>query len=72
MAHLQEAPAALNAALNHDEDIAAMLSYVRANKDWGNNASFVKPETVKHIREATAQRGEQWTADELLKVPETE
>ena len=55
-----------------DEDIALILSYVRANKDWGNNAPVVKPETVKQIRAAIAAHTEQWTADELLKVPETE
>jgi len=55
-----------------DEDIAAILSYVRANKDWGNQASLVKPETVKQVRDANASRSDPWTADELIKVPETE
>ncbi len=55
-----------------DEDIAAILSYVRANNNWGNKAAIVKPGTVKQIRDANASHSEQWTADELLKVPETE
>jgi glucosamine--fructose-6-phosphate aminotransferase (isomerizing) len=33
VAHLQEAPAALNAALNHDEDIAAMAHLVAPARD---------------------------------------
>jgi glucosamine--fructose-6-phosphate aminotransferase (isomerizing) len=33
VAHLQEAPAALNAALNHDEDIAAMAHVVAPARD---------------------------------------
>jgi mono/diheme cytochrome c family protein len=55
-----------------DEDIAAIITYTRGNKDWGHNASTVKPEQVKAVREATASRTEQWTAAELLLVPETE
>jgi len=55
-----------------DEDIALILSYVRANQDWGNKAPVVKPEVVKQVREATASRNEQWTADALAGVPDTE
>ena len=49
-----------------DEDIAQILSYVRANREWGNNAPTLTPEKVKQVREATASRAEPWT------VPETE
>lgn len=55
-----------------DEQIAAILTYARANKDWGHSAPAVTPEQVKKIRAATADRTEQWTAQELLQVPETE
>src|SRR5438445_5865620 len=55
-----------------DEDIAYVLTYVRGNKDWGNNASPVTPEQVKAIREKVAGRSTSWLPDELLKVPETE
>jgi nitrite reductase (NO-forming) len=34
-----------------DEDIAAVLTYVRGNPDWGNHAPPVTPEQVKAIRE---------------------
>jgi mono/diheme cytochrome c family protein len=56
--------------ITSDEEIAAILTYVR--QAWGNNASPVKPEQIKEIREKTSDRGTQWTAPELLTVPETE
>jgi mono/diheme cytochrome c family protein len=57
-----------------DEDIAAILTYVRQNKEWGNNAPAVTPEQVKTIREKTKDRDIEspYTADELLKIPENE
>jgi mono/diheme cytochrome c family protein len=56
--------------LLNDEELAALLSYVRRNKEWGHNASMVKPEKVKEVRAATASHaGRQWTAPELLQVP---
>src|SRR5262245_8986047 len=59
--------------LLNDEDLAALASYVRFNKDWGNSAAIVKPEKVKEIRAAAAAHtGRQWTADELLQVPTNE
>jgi len=50
-----------------DEEIAAVLSYVR--NSWGNKASFVTPEEVKAVSEATKDRTETWTEAELLQVP---
>ena len=55
-----------------DEQVAAILTYVRGNKDWGHSAPPVTPDQVKKIRAATASRPEQWTAPELQQVPETE
>jgi len=52
-----------------DEGIAAVLTYVRRQKDWKNTASEVKPEMVKAIREKTKDRSEPWTAPELLAIP---
>lgn len=54
-----------------DEDIAAVLTFVRGNKDWGNNAGPVSPAQVKAIRDATESRGTftPWTAAELLAIP---
>ncbi len=52
-----------------DEDIAAVISYVRGNKEWGNTAGPATPAQVKAIRAATESRGTYWTAPELLAVP---
>ena len=49
-----------------DEQIAAVLTYVR--NEWGHAASPVRVETVKKIREATANREDAWTEAELLKI----
>lgn len=51
-----------------DEQIAAVLSYVR--QEWGNKAGPVKPEQVKAIRAAIASKGDSWNAVDLLKVPD--
>lgn len=52
-----------------DEAIAAVLTYIRRQKDWKNNASEVKPELVKAIREKTKDRSEPWTGPELFAIP---
>lgn len=52
-----------------DNDIAAVLTFVRGNKEWGNHAGPVTPEQVKTIRQATASRDSNWTAAELLAIP---
>lgn len=52
-----------------DQDIAAVLTFVRGNKEWGNTADPVSPAQVKAIREATAGRDTSWTAQELLAIP---
>ena len=54
----------------NDEDIAAALTYVRSS--WGNKAPEIKPEQVKKIRAATADRSDNWAPDELLKMPESD
>ena len=55
-----------------DEDIAAVLTYIRGNQEWGNNAPPVTVDRVKAVRGKMATRGTPWSPDELLKVPETE
>lgn len=52
-----------------DDDVAAVLTFVRQNKDWGNKASAVKSEQVKAIRAAGGERPQAWTAAELENVP---
>lgn len=55
-----------------DDQIANVLSYIRASPEWGNAASEVTPEMVKAVREKTADRSKPWTAAELEKIPVTE
>jgi len=56
----------LGSSLN-DAKIAAVLSYVRSNVAWGNDASEVTAEKVKEVRSAHA-RSNAMTADELLSL----
>jgi mono/diheme cytochrome c family protein len=51
-----------------DEEVAAVITYVRQNKEWGNNASAVTPAQVKAIREKIGNRAQPFTADELIKI----
>ena len=55
-----------------DEDIAAALTYVRQNKDWGNSAPEVKPEQIKALRDKIKDRTEPFTAEELKGIPEND
>ncbi len=48
----------------NDEEVAALLTYVR--DAWDNEASEVTPEEVKLVREATKDRSNMWTAQELM------
>lgn len=54
--------------LANDQEIAAILTFIRQNKEWGNNAPAVTPDTVRAIREKTSNRVEHWTARELLEI----
>jgi mono/diheme cytochrome c family protein len=56
----------------NDQQIADVLSYVRQNKDFGNNAPIVKPEQVAAIRKKTESRTQPFTPDELLKISPAE
>ena len=55
-----------------DEDIAAALTYVRQNKDWGNSAPEVKPEQIKAIRDKIKDRSDPFSAEELKGIPEND
>jgi mono/diheme cytochrome c family protein len=55
-----------------DDEIAAVLTYVRQNKEWGNNAPEVKPERVKAVRDKLQSRSTPFTAEELQKIPPTD
>jgi mono/diheme cytochrome c family protein len=53
------------------EQIAAVLTYVRQNKDWGNTAPPVTVDQVKAIMKDLGSRDDnsQFTSDELMQVP---
>ena len=51
-----------------DEEIAAVLTYVRQNPEWGNKAPEVKPERVKQVREKTKGHNQSYSPEELLKI----
>lgn len=56
-------------ALNENQ-IAAIATYIRGNKDWGNSASHVTPAQVKAIMDATAKSaGTKWRATTLDSIP---
>lgn len=50
------------------EELAAVLTYVR--QAWGNKAPAVTPETISKVRADMATHPQQYTADELKKLPE--
>ncbi len=51
-----------------DEDIGAVITFVRQNKEWGNKASAVTPAQVQAIRPKVKSHPAAFTADELLKI----
>ena len=55
-----------------DEDIAAVITYVRGNKDWGNNASAITPAQVKAMRDKVKGHPTAFSPDELLKISPAE
>jgi mono/diheme cytochrome c family protein len=62
-------PSGLTANLS-DEDFAALLTFIRTNKEWGNNAPPVTAAEVKAVRDQTKDRQTPWHAEELLAIPE--
>lgn len=56
----------------NDRQIAAVISYVRGEKEWGNTATPITPEQVAAVRAATKDRPSigAWTAEELKAIPE--
>ena len=58
--------------LLRNEEIAAILTYIRQNQVWGNQASAVSSDAVSQVRDQTASRTRAWTAAELLKIADDE
>jgi len=56
-----------------DDDIADVLTFVRGNKEWGNNAPPVTPEQVKIIREKIKGNTQPFSPDnDLSHLSDTE
>jgi mono/diheme cytochrome c family protein len=55
-----------------DEEISYVLTFIRQNTAWGNDASAVTPEQVKAIHDKIKTRDTAFTPDELLKLPDTD
>jgi hypothetical protein len=51
--------------LANDEEIAAVISYVR--QSFGNDLDFVKADEVKRVREQVKDRNIFYMVDEILK-----
>ncbi len=49
----------------NDQQLAAVLTFIRTNAAWGNRAEPISPESVAATRAATRNRTKAWTADEL-------
>ena len=62
---------AFGMAIPDNEELAALVTFVRGQKDWGNEASPVTAEEVEAIRNATLARGiVPWTEEALREVME--
>lgn len=55
-----------------NKQIAAVLTFIRGNPEWGHKATPVKPDQVDKIRKENADRNSVWTAAELEKIPVTD
>jgi mono/diheme cytochrome c family protein len=55
-----------------DDDIAAIITYVRGNKEWGNHAGPVTPEQVHAIRDKVKSHPLSFTPDEVEKISPAE
>ncbi len=53
------------AELLNDEEVAAVLTYVR--NSWGNKGPAIQPDAVKKVRAANSKRMTFWSPEELLK-----
>lgn len=52
----------------NDEKVAAVTTFIRQNREWGNSISGVTPEQVAAIRKKVADRADFWQAADLEKI----
>jgi len=55
-----------------DDDLAAVITFVRGNKEWGNTAPSVTPEQVHAIRGKVTGHPLPFSPDEIEKISPTE
>jgi mono/diheme cytochrome c family protein len=55
-----------------DDDIAAVITFVRGNAEWGNKAAPVTPEQVHAIREKVKNHPLSFTPAEIEQIPPAE
>jgi nitrite reductase (NO-forming) len=55
-----------------DEEIAAVITFVRGNAEWGNKASLVTPNQVRAIRAKVASHPLPFSPDEIMKISPAE
>jgi mono/diheme cytochrome c family protein len=68
--HWEAAMPNAGAVFTNDEDLAALLTYIRSA--WSNKSGPVTAEEVAKARAKDGARAQPWTAADLLKVPEKE
>lgn len=51
-----------------DKDIAAVVSFVRSNAEWGNTGGIVEESVVAGLRAAEGSRASSWTSGDLLEI----
>jgi mono/diheme cytochrome c family protein len=51
-----------------DDDLAAVITFVRGNAEWGNKASPVTPEQVRAIRDKVKSHPLPFTPDEVEQI----
>ncbi len=52
----------------NDDKVAAVVTYIRQNREWGNSLSGVTPEQVAAIRKKVADKADPWQAADLEKL----
>lgn len=50
-----------------DDDIAAVLTYIRS--DWGNHGAAIDPSYVTQLRKQSESQSDPWTQSELMAIP---
>ncbi len=56
--------------ITDDEEFASLMTYIRAEKEWGNAAGPVTAEQVEAVRAEVAGRPNPWSQADLFETPE--